>query len=409
MRPTSGEKRPSTKGTSMPDPWETPPPDVEEMLREKTPSERAVERLSGILSNGATSAGRFFAAEPTPQQWVFEGMIQKGVSGLTVAAGGTGKGFLTLHMAVKAALGHPFCGFRPPGPQTVLMLGWEDAENTLHQRFLDTVHQEYPHLTEDERERLSANLEIWPVVGEGYHLDHLVEVLITSRRRDLIILDPLKLFLPPGLNLMEDEGGAMLHKRLGQVIAAHDYQTTINVCHHIPKYLQVNGQQLSQAAAGGASSIVDLGRFSINARKIEKQELRKLGLNPKEAYIEVAIPKQNYAPELPERVTFRRGLGGALVQERLPSQSDRDLEILLDGLREIGLPVRQKKAEEILSDARREDEDRLPLKRFRKALRLAEERGLVEAVVLDEKGSPKELREPVGITDHLWSWPCDRK
>jgi RecA-family ATPase/5S rRNA maturation endonuclease (ribonuclease M5) len=367
-----------------------------------TDVQRKIATLTALLSNGKTSAARFFASQPEPQRWVFEGMIQKGVVGLTVAAGGTGKGFLTLYMAVKAALGHPFCGFRPPRPQSVLLLGWEDAENTLHQRFLDTVQQEYPYLTADEQERLSS-LEIWPVVGDGYHLDHLVEVLSASRRRDLIILDPLKLFLPPKMSITDDEDGAELHRRLNQIVAAHNHDTTINVCHHVPKYLQIAGQQLTQAAAGGAASIVDLGRFSINARKIDKAEIKKLGLDPKEAYLEVAIPKQNYAPELPERVTFRRGKGGALIEERLPAQVEVDIATLLEGLREIGLPTRMKTAESHLGDARRDDEDRLPQKRFHKALRAAEERGLLTVVTLDGKGAPKEIREPIsGSSDHYW-------
>lgn len=374
-----------------------PPPDVEALMsmsEEEYETQSKASVLRDILSNGKTSAGRFFTRDPEPQKWVFEGMMQKGVVGFTVAQGGTGKGFLTLYMAVKAALGHPFCGFRPPRPQTVLMLGWEDAEGILHQRFLDTVTQEYPHLTEREQELLSANLEIWPVVGEGYHLDHLVEVLAGTRHRDLIILDPLKLFLPPGMNLADDADAAALHQRLGHVLAAHDFETTLNLCHHVPKYLQVAGAQLSQAAAGGSATVIDLGRFSLNARKLDKTELKKLRLNPKESYIEVAIPKQNYAPELPDRVTFRRGIGGALIQEALPTQSAADVEILIEGLREMTLPIRQAAAQREFTDGLREDSERLTKKRFMAAVREAEKQGLIMVVPIEGKGNPKEIRWP---------------
>ena len=281
--------------------------------------ESRTTRLAHQLSSGAASVSRYFATAPKPMPWIFDGLVPRGVVGLVVAAGGTGKGFLTLHMAIQAALGHAFCGHASPGPQDVLMLGWEDADHTLHQRFLDSVAQLYPTITAKERKTLSDHLDIWPVGGEGYYLDHLVDVLSTSQHRDMIVLDPLKLFLNPGMDIMDESDATTLHRQLGAVLVAHHYETTILVCHHVPKNSQISGKQLAQSAVGGAVAVVDLARLSIHCRTVAAAEIAKRGLDPSESYIEAAVAKTNYFARIPSRILFRRGRGGALVEVQSPT------------------------------------------------------------------------------------------
>ena len=203
------------------------------------------------------------------------------------------------------------------------MLGWEDAEHTLHQRFLDSVAQSYPTITAEERQTLIDHLDIWPVGGEGYYLDDLVDVLSASRHRDMIVLDPLKLFLDPGMNIMDESDATTLHRQLGVVLAAHHYETTILVCHHMPKNSQTPGQQLSQSAVGGAVAVVDLARLSIHCRTVPATEIVKRGLDPSESYVEIAAAKTNYSAKIPSRMLFRRGRGGAFVEVQSPTPSSR--------------------------------------------------------------------------------------
>jgi len=123
---------------------------------------------------------------------------------------------------------------------------------------------------------------------------------------------------------MDESDATTLHRQLGAVLAAHHHETTILVCHHVPKNSQISGKQLAQSAVGGAVAVVDLARLSIHCRTVAAAEIAKRGLDPSESYVEVAVAKTNYSARIPSRILFRRGRGGALVEVQSTTPVDVD-------------------------------------------------------------------------------------
>ncbi|MBK7742770.1 MAG: AAA family ATPase [Betaproteobacteria bacterium] len=122
----------------------------------------------------AASVGRFIGKDVLPRDWVLKDFIAKGMAGLLISPGGTGKSQLLLELAVDVATGQQyFSPWAPSVPGQVVIISAEDEEDEVHRRFARLVRQFAADPDGGARIRLLAeNLYIVPRVGESNLLTH---------------------------------------------------------------------------------------------------------------------------------------------------------------------------------------------------------------------------------------------
>jgi hypothetical protein len=358
---------------------------------DEDPRSKLARLLAAQLSNGVCDVARFLDHEPPPQDWIFEDLIPRGTVGLMVGAGGTGKGFFGLHLAIEAAIGGAFAQFSVPRPMRVLVITLEDTEDILHRRIRSAIDAAHPFGFSDEDEAaLRANLHILPVIGTGHDLGTIASAILRSPPHDLIFVDPLGKALPDGVELNSAEGAKALHQVMWHVVGEQKNVTpTFVAFHHVPKANQREGTQLDQTAASGHHLLVDFARFAIHLRKLTRKDMAARRLDPDGRFIEVVTGKQNNAPELSESIIMERGEGGGLRAVDAPSVAE------LDGLKVIALfdhltaPVTTSDIIDAAMDPS-QGEDRLSRDRTRAAIASLVDRGfLAQTVDHTKRGKPK--------------------
>jgi hypothetical protein len=178
-------------------------------------------------------------------EWLVDGLFQHGRGGMFAAAGGTGKGFLLLDMAVKvASIPHAGYDAAPPlvlGHQVkrhgrVVLLSAEDARDEIHRR----SREMHPSLARDVLRRIHPRP--YPdMIGKTPHLfiekdnelrptEEYTELMADLKAMDgleLVIMDPLQAFFAADLttNVMSQNVAHIVDQmaiELGcTVIAAH--------------------------------------------------------------------------------------------------------------------------------------------------------------------------------------------
>lgn len=178
-------------------------------------------------------------------EWLVDGLFQYGRGGMFAAAGGTGKGFLLLDMAIKVA-SFPSDNY-DANPVTVLghqvkrhgrvvLLSAEDARDEIHRR----TREMHPSLTRDVARRIHPRA--YPdMIGKKPHLfiekdnelkptEEYIELMADLKGMDgleLVIMDPLQAFFAADLttNVMSQNVAHIVDQmaiELGcTVIAAH--------------------------------------------------------------------------------------------------------------------------------------------------------------------------------------------
>lgn len=186
-----------------------------------------------------------YESESPEIEWLVDGLFQHGRGGMFAAAGGTGKGFLLLDMAIKVA-SVPYGAYdaAPPlvlGHQVkrhgrVVLLSAEDARDEIHRR----TREMHPALARDVVRRIHPRA--YPdMIGKKPHLfieqhnelhptEEYAELMADLKSVDdleLVIMDPLQAFFAADLttNVMSQNVAHIVDQmaiELGcTVIAAH--------------------------------------------------------------------------------------------------------------------------------------------------------------------------------------------
>ncbi|MHA1540339.1 MAG: AAA family ATPase [Alphaproteobacteria bacterium] len=250
----------------------------------------------------------FLNTSPPPRKWLIPGFLPLGKVGGIVAAGGTGKSYFALNLAVSVAAGLNFFQQGEAKIGEVLCLFAEDDKAEIHYRFNAIIELE--NLTEEQQKLLKSNLYIKSMVGEDNlmtktdgktkeviktsYADNLLKAVEPLNDLKLIIVDPASRFRGGNENAAEDvtrfvEALEYVSKKTG---------ATVIVLHHTNKASANSGT--SQNNARGSSALVDGLRWLLNLTVMNETKAGNHGIpsDERKMYIEAEITKSNYtAPQ----------------------------------------------------------------------------------------------------------------
>lgn len=270
------------------------------------------------------------------------GGLPPGRVGMLVSAGGTGKTFLSLQIAMTVArpslyewpVGDGIFP-TPPGAGPVLALFAEETRATLHRRMHDLAH----HAAFEFGDNIGAALDAWdercmvqPLAGmvptlvdrNGNTTDTYKRLIRAAEGCRLVILDPLSRFHQ--LDENDNIQMTLLVQHLEGIARATG--AAILVCHHANKTSLGTDDAGQQAAARGASALVDGVRYVVNMRTMTRQEARgrwgdeDVNLERK-SWVWIEESKVNYGGH-GVACWARRDAGGVLVRDEPPAPQKQD-------------------------------------------------------------------------------------
>lgn len=264
-------------------------------------------------SDSYISIRNAFAGPKLELNFVLPGLLS-GTVGSMVGAGGSGKSFLAMELAIAVASGRDITeAFPVSGTGKVVYLNAEDPEVVITNR----LHYLGAFLDADSRDKTSENLAMLSLVGRGITLMDAnamrtgwvqpVQRLAEGCR--LLIFDTAR-----RLHAANENDSAVMAQFLG-IFEGIAYKTgsTILFCHHTAKFAAVNGNGDHQAASRGSSALVDNARWQVNVVGMTEKEAKERGVEEKDRrkYIRVANSKINYSEQF-EDVWLEKVEGGVL-------------------------------------------------------------------------------------------------
>lgn len=283
---------------------------------------------------------------PAPKrEWLVPDFLPLGVVGLLAAAGGTGKSFATLQLAVSTATGWPFFGMAMERTGSVLIVSAEDDRDEIHRR-LHAVVDHYSAIEDlagdwsQYDQAIRDRLRVVDRVGMDNRLTMSIKretirtgfakcVIETAKLMDgpaLIVLDPLSRF--DGGEPNDNSDGTRLIEAAESIRIATG--ATVLLPHHVSK-ASLRDDSSGQDAIRGASGLVDGARWAALMQSLPEKEAKGLGISEDEAghYLRMRLVKANYVkPTKP--LMLRRQDGGALEAVNMPTSKRNEREVEQD-------------------------------------------------------------------------------
>lgn len=225
------------------------------------------------------------ASPPPPMDWVMQGLLSGTVGGV-VGAGGVGKSFLHLQIAIGIATGiDPTGGGLPAigGRGKVAYLCGEDPAAVLWNRLYPMGQK----LHASTREDMLSNFDLFALHGKKLDIMQasvakLVERCARGCR--LLIIDTLRKFHSGD----ENDNGVMAGV-LGRLEAiAESTGACVLFVHHVAK---------GGATPRGASAITDNSRWIAFLRGMTPAEAESAGTGHPHRFAHLSVTKGNYSPQ----------------------------------------------------------------------------------------------------------------
>ena len=291
----------------------------------------------------------FLETPAKPMEYVIEGVMPTGKTGLLVAPGGTGKSMLLLQLSISVATGLPFLGrYEISKPGGVLAFFAEDDKDELHRRFENAVKIICESQDIDEQRfklDLEKNLFMASLVG----LDNIAltestpagparttafnRFMATAKQipqLSLIIFDPTSHFMGGDFNVALDA------TRYIQALQAFTQETGAFVLavQHTNKTSMRSGTGMDQSAALGSVQLTNTSRWQMNMATMDSKTARDYGIQDdreRKQYVQADIPKTNYAPAFGQ-IWLKRGVGGYLHYVELSSREKAEIDRLVNAI-----------------------------------------------------------------------------
>jgi replicative DNA helicase len=270
---------------------------------------------------------RFLDHEPEPIRYIFQDLLPAGIVAEIAAAGGTGKSFLVLGLAMSAASGEPIFhkAFRPSRPHLVLCLVAEDPEEILHSRLYCIFERLVPGDQPDLQDIIRRNFCVASVVGRVGPLMRLQDgnpvksdwwtwlfrTIEALGGVDLLILDPKSRLY--GLDENNNDHATAWISCLEELNRIFGCTTLFT--HHVSKKSNENKDIIADSSRGGGA-LTDGARWVAGARELKEETAKRFDVEARQ-FIEFDIPKYNYGPRLPAQLYFKRSDHGVLVPANL--------------------------------------------------------------------------------------------
>jgi hypothetical protein len=293
--------------------------------------------VSSMNNYRLISAGSLLASPPQPRSWIIKDFLPSKIVAALIAAGGTGKSYLAMHIAVSVASGSSLFGkFIPTKPAKVVFISGEDDETELKRR-LHAVTQGIPTALKNT---IISNLhfidfadafELFtqkPASGEVQITNVPLRLVATIKQLageavDFIILDPVSRFRGGEENSASDttrfvQSLQYLRDHLGASVLA---------LHHVNKGARVNGT--SQNNARGSSAFIDGVRLVYELNALSDAEIEKAYgkqvIMPR--VLTLSCVKSNYGKPI-EPLTLCKRTDGTLEVFGVQAGQHQDLSIL---------------------------------------------------------------------------------
>ena len=266
-------------------------------------------------------SGQLLATQPPKREYVINELIPKKIVATIIAAGGSGKSFLAMHIAASAASGSSLFGkFLPSKPTKVVFISGEDDSSELQRRLHKVVNGMPPNV----KNAVSNNLHFIDLAdvfelftsktlrGEiqitGFP-NYLCELIKGELGEDigLVIIDPISRFRGGEENLASDTTRFVQSLQL----IRDGLNTSVLTLHHVNKGANINGS--SQNNARGSSAFIDGVRLVFELNSVSDGEFKKrYGDIPNPPQL-LTLPtvKTNYGRPI-EPITLSRKEDGSL-------------------------------------------------------------------------------------------------
>lgn len=261
------------------------------------------------------------ATLPLPRKWVIDDFLPRNIVAALIAAGGSGKSYLAMNLAISVASGGIlFNKFMPSKEGKVVFISGEDDIAELHRR----LHWSTSSLPKHVVERIGKNIHFVDLADtfEAFteknragevHMTNSVTNLISSIKEsvgsevDLIIVDPVSRFRGGEENLAVDT------TRFVQALQMFTNQlnATVLCLHHVNKGAKSNGT--GQNNARGSSALVDGVRLVMELNQLSEDEVKKLygDTQVKLNILNLHCVKTNYTKPF-EPIALNKGENGCL-------------------------------------------------------------------------------------------------
>lgn len=244
------------------------------------------QKARSELFNLIPAAG-LLATLPPKRDWVIQDFLPSKIVAAVIAAGGTGKSYLAMHIAVCVASGTPLFGrHQTRSAAKVIFISGEDDQHELQRR----LHKVMAELSPQARFLVSQNLQFIDLAdsfelfternnkGEiditkipGLICDQVINQIGSDI--GLVIVDPVARFRGGEENLAAD--ATRFVQALQQI--RDQLNTSVLCLHHVNKGAGAGGNQNN---ARGSSAFIDGVRLVFQLNTLLEPEIRKLYGNP---------------------------------------------------------------------------------------------------------------------------------
>lgn len=278
-----------------------------------------LERLSGLVSDDGAALFSFqniaeWIEDDAPaMDYVFQDVIPRGIVGIVSGAGGLGKSYTLLTLAMAAATGRELIpGFNPGQQLKALTIFGEDPAHCIWKRFR-AIRDAHELTADQDSDLLHSNLQVCagqaaPLLALDAHgnisttpaLSSLAK-LLKQHRPDLVVIDPLVRFY--GASENANEHADRFISELQRLAVEHE--CAILLIHHTGKSGQA-GRSTGQDHARGASAFTSAARWAANVLPLSEEEARRFECGPDDAwrYLQLRQTKSNHAPGLRGRPCY---------------------------------------------------------------------------------------------------------
>ena len=229
------------------------------------------------------SASDLLASPPTPREWLLKDFLPKKIVSSVIAAGGTGKSFLAIHIAVALGAGSSlFSKFIATSPCKVVFISGEDDRNELQYRIHAATQGMPANLIQNVKNNinfidLADSFELFtnkPSSGEVDMTNVPVNLVRTIKQKlgeeiGLLIVDPVSRFRGG------EENSAGDTTRFVQALQylRDQLNATVLTLHHVNKGAKSNGS--NQNNARGSSAFIDGVRLVYELNSLSEEEVKK--------------------------------------------------------------------------------------------------------------------------------------
>lgn len=277
-------------------------------------------------------ASELLASPPPKRDWVIEDFLPAKIVAAIIAAGGTGKSYLAMHIAVSVASGTSlFEEFEIKTPKKVVFISGEDDATELQRR----LHKVAATITGQSKTLLDKNLSFMDLAdsfelfternkqGEISITENPSKICesITNKIGDdigLVIVDPISRFRGGEENLAADS--TRFVQALQQI---RDQLNTAVLClHHVNKSAGVGG---SQNNSRGSSAFIDGVRLVFQLNSMAEKDIKNsfgIMLNLPQVLTLQSV-KSNYGRPIAPLMLARRNDGALEAFDLIPGDGQQ--------------------------------------------------------------------------------------